>query len=85
MYERDNGPIGGGGGGGSNPAAPRASVALTAEQWSAITLAVTHGARVIQESKSIPLAVISSAMRNLTEATEEIARRLGDEARRRAK
>lgn len=79
-------PGSGGGGGGEDPRKPpRASVALTAQQWSALTLAISHGVGVIKTSKTMPLKLVSEALRDIAEATEEIQRRLQCEALRRGK
>ena len=80
LYERDE-DHGGNGGGPRNP--PRASVALTAKQWSAIVFAVSHGVAVIKDSKKIPVRIISEALKDIADALPEIQKRMDCEALRR--
>lgn len=83
LSERGHGGSGGGGNGDGN--SPRAQVALTAKQWSSLILAATHGVEALKASKSLPLGVISEALRDLGASLSEIQRALDVAAKRQAK
>jgi len=79
---RELGPGGSGDGGSS---APRASVALTADQWSAVVMVLSHGVGHVRDSKTIPIAIINRCLRDVAAATQVISERLECEALRRGK